>query len=242
MTVRGCKSSDLHRQLLTVLDPVQSFVSGKPHVGAMRQLQIAAAHSASSMPRLRRAAAAHLAGRQIDDAGAIAALRPCAAARRRRSARHHRDARRSRADLPLQILAVRGSARVCREHRRGRIPATKPPTWANHATPPLRHVGIADGAHAAEDLDDKPVEQHEHGRDLHRREENEDRHQRDDPRMGEFDQVGAHHACDGAARAERGHARIRRRASREPAQRQCRRAGRTARYLPWPKTSSTLSP
>ena len=70
-------------------------------------------------------------------------------------------------------------------------------------------VGIADGAHAVEELDEEPEDQPEPGGNVDRGDEKEDEPERMDARVGELDQVGAHHAGDGAAGADHGDAGIR---------------------------------
>ena len=75
-----------------------------------------------------------------------------------------------------------------------RMPATKPPMWAKNAVPPCETLGVADGAHAAEELDAEPVEQHQPGGHFHGGDEDEDEDQREEAGMGEAHHVGAHDA------------------------------------------------
>src|ERR1700676_5377435 len=72
-----------------------------------------------------------------------------------------------------------------------------------------RVIGSCKRSQAAKKLNHKPPQEHGPGWDFDSGDEDNDGHQCHDARARELDQIGAHHAGDGAARADRGQARIR---------------------------------
>src|SRR5207253_2359883 len=58
---------------------------------------------------------------------------------------------------------------------------------------------VPDGAEAAEELNEEPVEQHQHGGDFNPGQKNENEHHRHDAGLWKLDQISAHYAGDRAA-------------------------------------------
>src|ERR1035438_7726620 len=70
--------------------------------------------------------------------------------------------------------------------------------------PSLTPTPLFGSAHAIKELDEEPPEKHKPCWDFDRGEEKDDGHERKDARVGKLDQVGAHHAGDGATGADHG--------------------------------------
>ena len=89
----------------------------------------------------------------------------------------------------------------------GRETPREPGGEARHVRPerdaPLRPGRRGDRPDAAEHLEEEPEAEEADRRDLDDLDEDEDRHQREHARPREEDEVGAQHARDGAARADR---------------------------------------
>ena len=84
----------------------------------------------------------------------------------------------------------------------------KPPTWAHHATPPADD-GMQEVGNSLKDLDQEPESDKEHGGQLEKERQKQNRHEHDDASEWKQTHVTSEHARNRAGGAERRNRRCR---------------------------------